>query len=91
MAHKRALNVWNHENQGKFLTKDFSFFLWKDFVLNRQKLTKKRKTEKDAHEPKKWTWKQMPNCLTKKNEKNPTQEMSEKKKWKNNSCEMMMS
>ena len=33
----------------------------------------------------------MPNCLTKKNEKNPTQEMSEKKKWKNNSCEMMMS
>ena len=66
MAHKRALNVWNHENQGKFLTKDFSFFLWKDFVLNRQKLTKKRKTEKDAHEPKKWTWKQMPNCLTKK-------------------------
>ena len=30
----------------------------------------------------------MPNCLTKKKrEKNPTQEMSEKK-WKNNSCEM---
>ena len=72
MAHKRALNVWNHENQGKFLTKDFSFFLWKDFVLNRQKLTKKRKTEKDDHEPKKWTWKQMPNCLTKKREESYT-------------------
>ena len=102
MAHKRALNVWNHENKGKFFDFFnkrifFSILLWKDFVLNRQNWQKKtpKPTKKRPWTKKKWTWKltccnkyQIPNYLTKKKKKNPTQEMSEKKVNKK-SCEMM--
>ena len=83
MAHKRALNVWNHENQRKFFFKDFFIFLVKRLCVKPTKTDKKERLKKDAHEPKKWTWKQMPNCLTKKREKNPSYTGNEwKKKWK---------
>ena len=75
MAHKRALNVWNHENQGKFFVifnkKIFSFLLWKDFVLNRQnwqkRLKKRRPWTKKKSEHENWlVAADIPNYLTKK-------------------------
>jgi hypothetical protein len=53
MAHKRALNVWNHENQRKFFFKDFLIFLVKRLCVKPTKTDKKERLKKDAHEPKK--------------------------------------
>merc|ERR1739838_81149 len=49
MAHKRALNVWNHENQRKFFFKDFFIFLVKRLCVKPTKTDKKERLKKDAH------------------------------------------
>ena len=42
MAHKRALNVWNQKNRGKFLIKDFFIFLVKRLCDKPTKTDKKK-------------------------------------------------
>ena len=46
MAHKRALNVWNQKNRGKFLIKDFFIFLVKRLCDKPTKTDKKKGLKK---------------------------------------------